>query len=143
MTRDQAQIIRLNYSSMDYIRDVGAMFLALVLLTEIILNRIFNLPVLLENDMISGIFRERVSGAMYASKRIELSYFGWYCAWISDTFCCCCQPRDRDVVIREAGTRRMNRMLDVSTLARENHMMKSLIRSKSSNVEEALVKMNY
>jgi len=34
-------------------------------------------------------------------------------------------------------------MLDVSTLARENHMMKSLIRSKSSNVEEALVKMNY
>jgi len=37
---------------MDYIRDVGALFLALSLLCSIILNRIFNLPVLLENDII-------------------------------------------------------------------------------------------
>jgi hypothetical protein len=58
--RNLGKISRLNYTSMDYIRDVGAMFLALHLLCHIILNRIFNLPVLLENDMLMNTFRERM-----------------------------------------------------------------------------------
>ena len=83
-----------------------------------LLINLFNLPILLENDMLMGIFRERRKGSEFGVKTFKLTYCSWFKSYLRQQFCCCCGGKDRDKLIRTVGNRRIERELDVTHFIR-------------------------
>lgn len=109
MNRNHDVFSRSNYTLLALLGDVGAVLDTLQKICAFLLLSIFKIGVLLENHLISGIFKKGLPN--YKVKKIRLSYCNWLC-WVL-CFPLCFMKRNEQNKIRDVGNRRIERELDV------------------------------
>jgi len=77
VSSDHTYITRTQYTFLAWLGDVGALLDALQKIAGIIVVGLLKIRVLLENDLLSSIFRMRVSKSDLKITNVKFSYCGW------------------------------------------------------------------
>lgn len=136
---DHTYIVRNQYTFLAWIGDVGALFDALQQIAGIFFVALFKIKVLLDNDLISAIFRKREPKSMRMVK-VKLSYTDWLCENFKQYClrCWCFRKKRRSRLIRDVGNRRIERNLDVAYFIRQQLLFKAMYKIQTTKLQRQL-----
>ena len=149
LTKHKTTISRQSYTFLTFIGDVGALQGTLTLIFGSVLVNVLRIDILLENDLISSVFRKRKVGDGFGVQKFALTYMQWLRSYIGGlcllVVCRCCGycSKSRQEMIRAVGSRRIERELDITRFIRNQYILRAIIRSKTSKKERALARRTY
>lgn len=126
---------RFNYTLLSFIGDVGALFGTLQGICAFIMFTIFRLGVMLDNFLISNVFRTR-DGKGNIDK-VKMTYYGWFRYTTYGFFYKCFSKQlkkyrhhyDHRTVTRDVGMRRIERELDIVHFLRKQLILNAIIKA--------------
>lgn len=138
MSRDQTFYDRADYTFLQFLGDVSAVKDALYSICSFIIFTLFKAGILLDNQLVNGIFRKHKPERPLQTKRLNLTFTSQVLKEVFD----CCYKRSKSQSIRKNGLDRVETQLDVVHLVRKLIYFNVLIKQKTTKSQRAFARKN-
>ena len=136
----QSTITRSDYSLFQFLGDVGALYGTLEIIFNFLLKTVFQIGVLVEQKIISGVFRLRQKSKPLIIRRLKITYLDWLCSFVV-----CLKSRRKKLksMARAQGLRRIERELDIVRFIRQSLMLTALVKVQTTKVQRQLLRRQW
>ncbi len=143
LSLDKILYERTNYSLLNLVGDIGALYSTLAGIASFIL-KLIRTDVVMENHLINKVFTERPLYHTQTFKHLKITY----CDWIKQVPYGLCPNwrllrEHRITKLRKVGLRRIERELDIARFIRKQIAITAIIKALTTKAERNFLKHNY